>query len=151
MSGKCRPLSGEAESVMHLFADRFVGLSLEAWRSYLQSYEGGFAQVPGAESHGGSTYCAVATLFLIFRAHKARKVQLPRDHNTSQTEALFDFSCISKTREDLIRWCVFRQRRGFNGRPNKPEDSCYTFWIGATLKVISMIRRFITADLFCIF
>jgi len=31
---------------------------------------------------------------------------------------------------------VFRQIDGFNGRPNKPVYTCYSFWIGATLKIL---------------
>lgn len=39
-------------------------------------------------------------------------------------------------RERLVRWLVERQSGGgLQGRPNKPPDTCYTFWIGATLKV----------------
>lgn len=37
--------------------------------------------------------------------------------------------------EVLKSWCVNRQTNGFNGRANKPSDSCYSFWIGSTLKV----------------
>jgi len=33
-----------------------------------QTYEGGFALCPGAEAHGGSTYCAVCFLFLFLEA-----------------------------------------------------------------------------------
>ncbi|MCL7025863.1 hypothetical protein MKW94_004807 [Papaver nudicaule] len=32
---------------------------------YVQSYDGGFGLVPGLESHGGATYCAVAALRLM--------------------------------------------------------------------------------------
>lgn len=28
-----------------------------------------------------------------------------------------------------------RQQNGYHGRPNKPVDTCYSFWVGATLKV----------------
>lgn len=38
--------------------------------------------------------------------------------------------------EGLKRWLLFRQQDGFNGRPNKPVDTCYTFWIGASLKML---------------
>nr|TKS16813.1 hypothetical protein D5086_0000016440 [Populus alba] len=30
-----------------------------------QSYDGGFGMIPGSESHGGGTYCAVASLHLM--------------------------------------------------------------------------------------
>jgi prenyltransferase beta subunit len=39
-------------------------------------YDGGFAQCPGMESHGGSTYCAVAALHLmdkLVKLHFGRK------------------------------------------------------------------------------
>ena len=37
--------------------------------------------------------------------------------------------------EGLKRWCVNRQITGFQGRPNKPVDTCYSFWVGASLEV----------------
>lgn len=40
-------------------------------------------------------------------------------------------------RENIKRWCVFRQVDGFQGRPNKPVDTCYSFWIGASLKILN--------------
>ena len=40
-----------------------------------------------------------------------------------------------KKKDRLIQWCLNRQTTGFNGRVNKPWDTCYSFWIGATLKV----------------
>lgn len=36
----------------------------------------------------------------------------------------------------LRRWLVLRQASGFHGRANKPDDSCYTFWIGASLALL---------------
>lgn len=39
-------------------------------------------------------------------------------------------------KEGLTRWLLYRQEDGFNGRPNKPVDTCYTFWIGASLKML---------------
>lgn len=32
-----------------------------------------------------------------------------------------------------------RQVDGFQGRPNKPVDTCYSFWIGATLKILGVL------------
>ena len=37
--------------------------------------------------------------------------------------------------EKIKRWCLVRQKSGFQGRPNKPVDTCYSFWVGASLKV----------------
>lgn len=43
---------------------------------------------------------------------------------------------LSDTQNDNLKaWCLNRQTTGFNGRINKPSDSCYSFWIGSTLKV----------------
>ena len=39
-------------------------------------------------------------------------------------------------RKDLIRWCTHRQIGGMQGRPNKVEDTCYSFWIGGTLRLL---------------
>jgi geranylgeranyl transferase type-1 subunit beta len=43
----------------------------------------------------------------------------------------------SLQKKKIIRWCVQRQElSGFCGRINKPEDTCYAFWVGASLKVL---------------
>lgn len=82
----------------------------------IQSYEGGFAQNLGRESHGGSTFCAIAALHLMGKLE-----ELPEENKSS-----------------LISWCLNRQQSGFNGRPNKPVDTCYSFWLGASLKLLGM-------------
>ena len=44
---------------------------------------------------------------------------------------------ISKSVKDqAIRWCIWRLNEGFHGRPNKPDDTCYTFWIGGALRLL---------------
>lgn len=43
--------------------------------------------------------------------------------------------------EGLKRWAIMRQISGFQGRANKPEDTCYSFWVGATLKVSNSYVR----------
>lgn len=82
----------------------------------LQTYEGAFGQGPHCEAHGGSTYCAVASLILM---NKLSSVL-----NARQIEK-------------LKRWCLYKQSSGFQGRPNKDADTCYSFWIGATLKMLN--------------
>lgn len=39
-------------------------------------------------------------------------------------------------RKNVIRWLINRQQDGFQGRPNKPVDTCYSFWVGAALKIL---------------
>ncbi|XP_057341276.1 geranylgeranyl transferase type-1 subunit beta isoform X1 [Microplitis mediator] len=79
------------------------------------SYDGAMGQGPGLESHGGSTFCAVASLYLMNELHNV----LNKDQ-------------IDKLR----RWCLMRQTSGFQGRPGKPSDTCYSFWVGATLHML---------------
>ncbi|KAK0394763.1 hypothetical protein QR680_000923 [Steinernema hermaphroditum] len=65
----------------------------------------------------GSTYCAIASLALLGR--------------------LWDGSVLTKSDiERLKKWCLAKQGEGFHGRAHKPDDSCYGFWIGATLKIL---------------
>ena len=35
----------------------------------------------------------------------------------------------------IARFCLNRQRKGIHGRPHKDDDSCYTFWTCAALKL----------------
>ena len=46
-----------------------------------------------------------------------------------------DSSLVADELEQIKRWCLFRQKSGFQGRPNKPVDTCYSFWVGASLQV----------------
>lgn len=32
---------------------------------------------------------------------------------------------------------MLRQQSGFQGRPNKPVDTCYSFWVAATLRLLN--------------
>lgn len=41
-----------------------------------------------------------------------------------------------KKQAKLVRWLLMKQDMGFEGRPNKPSDTCYTFWIGASLAIL---------------
>lgn len=65
---------------------------------------------------GGWTYCAIASLCLMGRL----------EETLSRREL-----------DGIRRWCIMRQQSGFHGRPNKPVDTCYSFWVGATLEVRS--------------
>ncbi|CAG8457378.1 10309_t:CDS:2 [Paraglomus occultum] len=92
----------------------FSGINIEKCVDYIrrsQGYDYGIGQKPGLESHGGSTYCAISALSLLNK---------------------IDEGLISKDR--TIFWLLSRQVSGFQGRANKPEDTCYSFWIGASLK-----------------
>lgn len=106
-----------AAAVCYMIQD-WSGMDTELATNYIlqsMSYDNAFAQGPGLESHGGHTFCAVASLSLMGTLH----------------------SVLSRKQLDgLRRWCIMRQESGFQGRPNKPVDTCYSFWVGATLKIL---------------
>ncbi|XP_041980753.1 geranylgeranyl transferase type-1 subunit beta [Aricia agestis] len=81
-------------------------------------YDYGIAQCPELESHGGTTFCALATLSLTNQLDKLSEEQI----------------------EYLKRWLLFRQIDGYQGRPNKPVDTCYSFWVGASLKILDALH-----------
>lgn len=83
-----------------------------------QSYDCGIGQGPELESHGGSSYCAIASLALMNQLNRLTPHQ----------------------QHGLKRWLISRQEDGFQGRPNKPVDTCYSFWVGATLKILDMYQ-----------
>ncbi|XP_069082602.1 geranylgeranyl transferase type-1 subunit beta isoform X2 [Pleurodeles waltl] len=83
------------------------------------SYDSGLAQGAGLESHGGSTFCGIASLCLM-----------------GKLEEVFSEKELNRIR----RWCIMRQQNGFHGRPNKPVDTCYSFWVGATLKLLNIFK-----------
>ncbi|XP_059403751.1 geranylgeranyl transferase type-1 subunit beta-like [Carassius carassius] len=87
------------------------------WRS--SSYDSGIGQGAGLESHGGSTFCAVASLCMM-----------------GKLQEVFSERELKRIR----RWCILRQQTGFHGRPNKPVDTCYSFWVGATLELLDMFQ-----------
>lgn len=80
----------------------------------MQSYDGGIGQGPDLESHSGSTFCAIATLALSNNLDRLTKAQFVA----------------------LRRWLLYRFDGGFNGRPNKPIDTCYSFWTGGSLNIL---------------
>jgi protein farnesyltransferase subunit beta len=71
------------------------------------------SNVPGGEAHGGYTFCGVAALAVLGKLE---------DLDVSR----------------LLCWLSRRQSNygGFNGRTNKLLDSCYSFWIGSTFRII---------------
>ncbi|KAF3965595.1 hypothetical protein ACB098_06G161500 [Castanea mollissima] len=103
------------------------GMDKEKAKEYIincQSYDGGFGLTPGSESHGGATYCAVASLRLMgFIGDDAL--------SNSATSSIVNVPL-------LLSWILQRQATdgGFQGRPNKDSDTCYAFWVGATLRIL---------------
>ncbi|KAL6847905.1 hypothetical protein ACP4OV_022033 [Aristida adscensionis] len=121
--------------------DDWTGMDKLKAKDYIlncQSYDGGFGMVPGSESHGfwvliaclcvsesgGGTFCAVAALRLM------GFIQVDLASNLMGSTSI--------DMRMLLEWCVQRQVTdgGFQGRRNKPSDTCYAFWVGGVLKMI---------------
>lgn len=90
------------------------------------TYEGGISQGCELEAHSGSTFCAIASLALSKQLHRIPAQKLPL----------------------LKRWLLNRigTGGGFSGRPNKPIDTCYSFWTGGSLKILGCYQ-FIESEL----
>ncbi|PWA65444.1 prenyltransferase family protein [Artemisia annua] len=114
-------------AVISSLLDNWSGMDKEEAKNYIlscQSYDGGFGLIPGQESHGGATYCAVASLRLMGFMEDDLVFQ-------STSSSIIDVPL-------LLDWCLQRQAvdGGFQGRPNKASDTCYAFWIGGVLRMI---------------
>lgn len=79
------------------------------------NFDGGYGVNPGAESHSGQIFTCVAALTIAERIDLVDK-------------------------DKLGRWLSERQLAGggLNGRPEKEEDVCYSWWV---LSSLSMIGR----------
>ncbi|XP_053992411.1 probable geranylgeranyl transferase type-2 subunit beta [Hylaeus volcanicus] len=87
------------------------------WIQRCENEDSGFGGIPDAESHAAYTYCCVASLFLL-----------------GVSEDVVDA-------DKLGYWLAERQLPmpcgGFNGRPEKASDVCYSWWIVASLNLIN--------------
>ncbi|GAB6024029.1 Geranylgeranyl transferase type-1 subunit beta [Chamberlinius hualienensis] len=108
-----------AAAICYMLQD-WDGMDIASTLSYIKdsiAYDHGIGQGLFSESHGGLAYCAIATLALLDKV----------ESTLSEDEI-----------RRVQRWCMFRQQSGFQGRPNKPEDTCYSFWVGASLKLLGI-------------
>jgi len=105
--------------VISYLLDDWSGVDVRKAVNFVRScrtYEGGYGQSTKQEAQGGTTYCSVAALALA----------------PTQYEA-----CLSPNeREETIRWLIQRQIGGFQGRTEKTQDACYSFWCGAALNIL---------------
>lgn len=84
-----------------------------------QTYEGGFGGEMDNEAHGGYNFCALAALHILGQAQRCNLAALEY-------------------------WLVSRQMKvegGFQGRTNKLVDSCYSYWQGAAVALLTMIKN----------
>ncbi|KAK1925313.1 terpenoid cyclases/protein prenyltransferase alpha-alpha toroid [Papiliotrema laurentii] len=81
------------------------------------NFDGAFGTEPGAESHGGQVWVCTAALAILGELDKV-------------------------DRDTLGSWLSERQlpNGGLNGRPEKLEDVCYSWWDLASLSIIERIH-----------
>eukprot|EP00123_Amoebidium_parasiticum_P012532 comp21423_c1_seq1/m.29533 comp21423_c1_seq1/g.29533 ORF comp21423_c1_seq1/g.29533 comp21423_c1_seq1/m.29533 type:complete len:352 (-) comp21423_c1_seq1:601-1656(-) len=106
--------------VISTLLDDWSGVDRERAIKFIRgsmSYECAFGQGPNLEAHGGSTFCAVASMVLL-----------------GGTDGILTNNQVS----GLQGWLINRQQTGFQGRPGKPTDSCYSFWVGASLEMLGV-------------
>lgn len=111
--------------LLNILSEELSRNTLE-WLNRCQTFEGGFGGVPGTESHGGYSFCAMACYFILLNPKNGSLL--------SQLEQQIDLPL-------FIRWTVMRQypiEGGLSGRTNKLVDVCYSFWIGALYPMISL-------------
>lgn len=110
------------------------------------------------EGHGGSTYTGLAALTLLGMRARAlrrggkRRTQRRTPQQREQADeqprpraASAGRSTVSLPRGLLpaaaaraaLRWASLRQGDGFSGRVGKAPDSCYAFWVGASLHLLA--------------
>ncbi|KAJ2359155.1 Rab geranylgeranyltransferase [Coemansia sp. RSA 2618] len=98
------------------FFNKQSELNIDAIVAYVRdsmNYDGGFGSKPGGESHAAQVYTCLACLALVGR-----------------------LDIVDRGR--LSGWLCERQVRsgGLNGRPQKLEDSCYSWWVGSSLEIL---------------
>lgn len=94
-------------------------LDLPAAGAFLASctnFDGGYGCIPAAESHAGQIFCVLAALALL----------------GTPTPPAADALC---------EWLASRQLPcgGLNGRPDKREDVCYSWWVVASLSMLGRV------------
>ncbi|KAI0566207.1 Rab geranylgeranyltransferase beta subunit [Gracilaria domingensis] len=84
-----------------------------------QNFDGGFGCIAGAESHAGQVFCCVGALCLADALHRIQ----------------------DEEKERLSLWLCERQLPcgGLNGRPDKLEDVCYSWWVLSSLSMLGHI------------
>jgi len=100
-------------SMLHMLTDELMA-GVPEYVQRCQTYEGGIAGEEGLEAHGGYSYCGLAAVCIMGKAH-------------------------ALDLHGFLNWVAHRQMNtegGFQGRTNKLVDSCYTFWQGAIFPLL---------------
>lgn len=99
------------------------GINLSRAIHYIRqcrTFQGGYGQTPFNEAQGGSTYCAIASLYLAPTETKSRLNPIEQ--------------------QQTVRWLMENQLDdgGFCGRTGKESDACYCFWSTASLTIMGV-------------
>ncbi|KAJ2065500.1 Rab geranylgeranyltransferase [Coemansia sp. S146] len=102
------------------FFDAIGSIDIGGVVSYVQrsmNYDGGFGSGPGGESHAAQVFTCLAALAIAGRLD------------------IVD-------RDRLSGWLAERQLKsgGLNGRPQKLEDVCYSWWVLSSLKILDRVH-----------
>ncbi|KAL5606443.1 hypothetical protein BROUX41_002859 [Berkeleyomyces rouxiae] len=137
-------------------------INVEALISHIrkaQTYDGGISESDYNESHAGYAYCAIAALTLLGAGEDTQSANGPPSTISSgvrNMNKLVEFlvyrqqSYLGEEDEDgdIVEApppitavptdleTVSCAHIGFNGRQNKPSDTCYCWWAGATLSML---------------
>lgn len=82
-----------------------------------KNFDEGFGCVPGAESHAGQVFCCVATLAIC--------------------------NALDRVDADKLGWWLCERQvasGGLNGRPEKDEDVCYSWWVLSALAILGRLH-----------
>ncbi|KAJ8474160.1 hypothetical protein ONZ45_g16047 [Pleurotus djamor] len=121
--GSFATMPGSAESdLRNVYCAFAISNMLEDWsgidvdraKGFIAScrtYEGGYGQEPFCEAQGGTTYTAIASLYLAPGSQQADPLS-------------------ASDRQKTIAWLSSNQdpSGGFRGRTGKAADACYCFW-----------------------
>ncbi|KRX00858.1 Terpenoid cyclases/protein prenyltransferase alpha-alpha toroid [Pseudocohnilembus persalinus] len=139
-----------AAVVVSSLINDFSGLNLEKTVNFILSCQnhqnGGFGLLPGLESHGGATYCALSSLKILNKLNLiqnknkliywlvSRQNEYQEEDGNLQEKLDIVFSQKNqKTQENQAK---ITKITGINGRTNKIPDSCYSFWVGTSLEIL---------------
>jgi len=87
-----------------------------------RNYDGGFGNDIGGESHAAQVFTCVAALAILDR--------------------LGEFTP-SNDEDDMLGWWLAERQLpngGLNGRPEKLEDVCYSFWVLSSLSILRKLH-----------
>lgn len=92
------------------------------------NYDGGFGLRPQIESHAGAIFCAIASYEhlneKISERMKKRVLNFLVNRQSTQVESRHE-------------WNLDESIVGVQGRVGKLPDSCYSFWVGASIMMLT--------------